>query len=159
MNVAALGRIWPDAKQASLKFYGVSKAHPVRRCSLKTAERLILSGGLCCLGRHRWTIRHLLIFVQSGDGEQPSGANPSRGSICIDGLRHAALRASKIKACDLCAFEIPVIERLASIHSADQLARFHKEFVTNATKAERLYLDFPRFLERHLTKIYEKSLP
>ena len=64
-----------------------------------------------------------------------------------------------IRTDDLCDFEIPVIERLASGYSADQLAQFHGEFVTNAAKAERLYLDFPRFLERHLAKMYEKSLP
>ena len=58
----------------------------------------------------------------------------------------------------MCSFEIQVIERLASCHSAEQLARFHTEFVTNAAKAETLYLDFSRFLERHLSKIYEKSL-
>ncbi|MDA0333260.1 MAG: hypothetical protein O3C30_08840, partial [Proteobacteria bacterium] len=60
---------------------------------------------------------------------------------------------------ELCEFEIPVIERLASSHSAEQLARFHDAFVTNAAKAEGLYLDFSRFLERHLTKIYQKTLP
>ena len=90
-----------------------------------------------------------------------AGRQMRSGAVfCLDRLlRHSALRASKIKADDLCGFEIPVIERLAANHSAEQLARFHDEFVTNATKVEKLYLDFPRFLERHLTKIYEKSLP
>ena len=66
------------------------------------------------------------------------------GVFCIERLlRHAALWASNIKADDLCDFEIPVIERLAKGHSAEQLARFHDEFVINFAKAERLFLDFP----------------
>ena len=80
--------------------------------------------------------------------------------FCIDRLlRQSALQASQIKAVELCSFEIPVIERLADCHSAEQLAQFHNEFVTKAVKAERLFLDFARFLERYLSKIYEKSLP
>ena len=78
-------------------------------------------------------------------------------SIDCCAMRHCGQARSNSD--DLCGFEIPVIERLARRHSAEQLARFHNEFVINAAKAERLYLDFPRFLERHLTKIYEKSLP
>ena len=74
-------------------------------------------------------------------------------------LRYSALRASNIKADDLCDFEIPVVERLASSHTAEQLARFHDEFVINFAKAESLFLEFSRLLERHLVKIFEKALP
>ena len=161
--LSALGRIWPDADIGHLEILGkLSQGAPGQAVQLADSGAADLYQVACAL-------------LQSSSLDQPALANLcakwGRGTaagreiragavFCIDRLlRYAALRASKIKADDLCGFEIPVIERLATSHSAEQLARFHDEFVTNATKVESLYLDFPRFLERHLTKIYEKSLP
>ena len=161
--VLTLGRIWPDADMHHLEILSkLSQGAPGQAVHLADSGAADLYQVACAL-------------LQSASLDQPALANLcakwGRGTAagrqiragavyCIDRLlRHAALRASNIKADDLCGFEIPVIERLAASHSAEQLARFHDEFVTNAKKVERLYLDFPRFLERHLTKICEKSLP
>ena len=161
--ITALGRIWPDADTTQLEILGkLSQGAPGQAVKLADSGAADLYQVACAL-------------LQSSTLDQPAFTNLcakwGRGTatgreiragavFCIDRLlRHAALRASKIKADDLCDFEIPVIGRLASGHSAEQLAQFHNDFVTNAVQAQRLYLDFPQFLERHLTKIYEKSLP
>ena len=159
----ALGRIWPDADTKQLEILSkLSQGSPGQAvkladsssddyyqtaCALLTSAKLNLSAldNLCA----KW-----------GRGAAAGRAARAGAVFCIGRLlRHAALRANQIKAVDLCGFEIKVIERLASCHSAQQLAQFHDEFITNAAKAERLYLDFSRFLARHLTKIYEKTLP
>ena len=71
-------------------------------------------------------------------------------------LRHSALRQSRSRL-TICAVLKPVIERLAGRYSADQLARFHAEFVTNAAKAEGYIWIFPVFSTS--TKIYRKFCP
>ncbi len=81
--------------------------------------------------------------------------------VCIERLlRYAALEASGMSP-DMppCSFEKPVIFNLVSIHGAAELSHFHLEFIEEAKKAEELYLDFGRVLERHLTKIFRNTLP
>jgi len=161
--MAALGRIWPDADTSQLEILGkLSQGAPGQAVQLADSGAADLYQVACALLQSSSLDQPALASLCAKWGRGTAAGREIRAGavFCIDRLlRHAALRASKIKADDLCGFEIPVIDRLASGHSADQLARFHDEFVTNAAKAERLYLDFPRFLERHLTKIYEKSLP
>ena len=161
--LAALGRIWPDADTAQLEILGkLSQGAPGQAVQLADSGAADLYQVDCALLQSSRLDQLALanLCAKWGRGTA-TGREIRAGAIfCLDRLlRHAALWASKIKADDLCGFEIPVIERLASCHSAEQLARFHNEFLINAAKAERLYLDFPRFLELHLTKIYQKSLP
>ena len=161
--LSVLGRIWPDAETPHLEILcKLSQGAPGQALQLVDSGAADLYQVACALLQSLSLDQPALANLCAKWGRGTSAGRKIRaGAIfCIDRLlRHAALRASKIKADDLCGFEIPVIERLATSHSAEQIARFHDEFVTDAAKAERLYLDFPRFLERHLTKIYEKSLP
>jgi DNA polymerase-3 subunit delta' len=159
----ALGRIWPDADMRYLEILAkLSQGAPGQAVLLADSGAADLYQVACALLNSSSLDQPALanLCAKWGRGTAASREIRAGAVFCVDRLlRYAALRASKIKADCLCGFEIPVIERLATSHSAEQLARFHNEFVTNAAKVERLYLDFPRFLERHLTKIYEKSLP
>ena len=159
----ALGRIWPDADTSQLEILGkLSKGAPGQAVQLADSGAADLYQVACELLHSSSLDQPALANLCAKWGKGTAAGREIRAGavFCIDRLlRHAALRASKIKVDDLCSFEIPVIERLASCHSAEQLARFHDEFVTNAIKAEKLFMDFPRFLERHLAKIYQKSLP
>lgn len=159
----ALGRIWPDAEPNQLEIFAkLSQGAPGRAAQLANSGAADFYQLACALLQSSTLDQTSLANLCAKWGRGTAAGRKIRGGAvyCIDRLlRHAALRASKIEADDLCDFETSVIDRLARSHSAEQLARFHNEFVTNAAKAERLYLDFPRFLERHLSKIYEKSLP
>ena len=161
--LSALGRIWPDADSRHLEILGkLSQGAPGQAVMLADSGAAELYQVACALLQSLSLDQPALANLCTKWGRGTAAGRKIRGGavFCIDRLlRHAALRASKLKTDDLCDFEIPVIEQLANSHSAEQLARFHDEFVTNAIKVERLYLDFPRFLERQLTKIYEKSLP
>ncbi len=161
--ISALGRMWPDADMRHLEILGkLSQGAPGQAVKLADSGAADLYQAACALLKSSSLDQPALanLCAKWGRGAAAGREIRSGAVFCIDRLlRHAALRASKIKADDLCGFEIPVIERLATSHSAEQLARFHNEFVTNAAEVEGLYLDFPRFLERHLTKIHEKSLP
>ena len=159
----ALGRIWPDADRNQLEILGkLSQGAPGQAVQLASSGAADLYQVACALLQSSPLDQPALanLCAKWGRGTAAGRETRAGGVYCIDRLlRRAALRASNIKADDLCEFEIPVIERLASSHSAEQLARFHDAFVTDAAKAEGLYLDFSRFLERHLTKIYQKTLP
>ena len=161
--LSALGRIWPDADSRHLEILGkLSQGAPGQAVMLADSGAAELYQVACALLQSLSLDQPALANLCTKWGRGTAAGRKIRGGavFCIDRLlRHAALRASKLKTDDLCDFEIPVIEQLANSHSAEQIARFHDEFVTNAIKVERLYLDFPRFLERQLTKIYEKSLP
>ena len=74
-------------------------------------------------------------------------------------LRLSAIFAGAGPSTDACEFEYPAIAHLCAAHSADWLAAAHAEFLKSAQKADGLYLDFVHFLERELTKLYQKSLP
>ncbi len=159
---AALGRILPDAETTQLKILGkLAQGAPGQAVQLADSGAAELYQAACVLLQSSPLDQPALANLCAKWGRGTAAGRKTRaGAIfCLDRLlRHAALWASKIKADDLCGFEIPVIERLASGHSAEQLAQFHNEFVRNAVKAERLHLDFSLFLELHLTNIYEKSL-
>ena len=161
--MAVLGRIWPDVDTGQIEILNkLSQGAPGRAVQLEDSGAAELYQVACALLQSSPLDQPALATLCTKWGRGTAAGHEVRAGavFCIDRLlRNAALRASEIKAVDLCSFEIPVIERLARCHSPKQLARFHVEFVTNAAKAERLYLDFPKFLERHLTKIYEKSLP
>ena len=161
--VEVLKRLWPDADTNQLEILvKLSQGAPGQAIQLADSGAADLYQLACALLHSTKMDQPALanLCVKWGQGAAAGHKIRAGAIFCIDRLlRHAALRASEVKAGDLCGFEIPVIERLAQSHSAEQLARFHNEFVANAAKAESLYLDFPRFLERHLTKIYEKSLP
>ena len=158
----ALGHIWPDADTNQLEILSkLSQGAPGQAVKLADSGAADLYQAACALLQSSVLNQPALANLCAKWGRGAAAGREIRAGavFCIDRLlRHAALRASKIKASELCSFEIQAIERLASCHSAEQLARFHNEFVTNAAKAERLYLDFSRFLERHLSKLYEKSL-
>ena len=161
--MAALGRIWPNADINELDILSkLSHGAPGQAVQLADSGAADLYQAACALLQSS-PLDHLALAdlcIKWGRGTSAGREIRTGAVFCINRLlRHAALWASKIEANDLCSFEIPVIEQLASGQSPEQLARFHDEFVINAAKAERLYLDFPKFLERHLTKIYEKSLP
>jgi DNA polymerase-3 subunit delta' len=159
----ALGRIWPDADRTQLEILSkLSQGAPGQAVKLANSGAADLYQDTCALLQSKPLNQSTLANLCAKWGRGAAAGREIRAGavFCIDRLlRHAALRASQMKAGELCSFEIQVIERLASGHSAEQLARFHNEFVTNAARAERLNLDFSRFLERHLSKIYEKSLP
>ena len=159
----ALGRIWPNADTNQLEILSkLSQGAPGQAVKLADSGAADLYQEACNLLQSSPLNRSALANICAKWGRGAAAGREIRGGaiFCIDRLlRQSALQASQIKAVELCSFEIPVIERLASRHSAEQLARFHNEFVTKAVKAERLFLDFARFLERYLSKIYEKSLP
>ena len=161
--MAALGRIWPNADISQLEILGkLSQGAPGQAVQLADSGAADLYQLACTLLQSSPLDQAALAHLCAKWGRgTTTGREIRTGAVfCIERLlRHAALWASAIRTDDLCSFEIPVIERLVNGHSAEQLAWFHGEFVTNAAKAESLYLDFPRFLERNLTKIYEKSLP
>ena len=161
--MAALGRIWPNADISQLEILGkLSQGAPGQAVQLADGGAADLYQLACALLQSSPLDQAALaqLCAKWGRGTTTGREIRTGAVFCIERLlRHAALWASAIRTDDLCSFEIPVIERLVNGHSAEQLARFHGEFVTNAAKAESLYLDFPRFLERNLTKIYEKSLP
>ena len=161
--MTALRRIWPDADASQLKILcKLSQGAPGQAVQLADTGAADLYQVACTLLQSSSLDRMALANLCTKWGRRTAAGREIRAGavFCIDRLlRHAALWANNIKADDLCEFEIPAIERLASDHSADQLAQFHNEFVTNAAKVESLFLDFPRFLERHFTKIYEKTLP
>ena len=161
--ILALSRIWPNSDIKQLEVLSkLSQGAPGQAVKLVDSGAADLYRDACALLQSSPLNQLALanLCTKWGPGTA-TGREIRNGAVfCIDRLlRHAALRASQIKAGELCSFEIQVIDRLANGHSAEQLARFHNEFVTNAAKAERLYLDFSRFLERQLSKIYEKSLP
>ena len=161
--MAAISRIRPDADTNQLEILSkLSQGAPGQAVKLADSGAADLYQVACALLQSSPLDPPALanLCTKWGRGTATGRETRTGAVFCLERLlRRAALWASEIKADDLCVFEIPVVERLASGHSAEQLARFHDEFVTSATEAERLYLDFPRFLERHLTKIYEKSLP
>ena len=161
--LTALRRIWPDADTGQLDiFVKLSQGAPGQAVQLADSGAADLYQVVCALLRSSTLDRPALASACAKWGRATAASRNLRvGAIfCVDRLlRHAALHASNVRADHLCDFEMPVIERLASNHNAAQLARFHNEFVTKAAQAEELYLDFARFLERHLTKIYEKTLP
>tara|TARA_B100000989_G_scaffold27023_1_gene17425 strand:- start:18 stop:1097 length:1080 start_codon:yes stop_codon:yes gene_type:complete len=160
--MSALGRKWPNADKKQLEILGkLSQGAPGQAINLADSGAADLYQVACTLLQSSPLDQPALanLCAKWGRGTASGRATRAGAVFCVGRLlRHAALWASKIKVDELCSFEIPVIERLATNHSAEQLARLHDEFVKNAVNAERLYLDFPRFLERHLTKIYEKSL-
>ena len=160
--LTALRRIWPDADTGQLDiFVKLSQGAPGQAMQLADSGAADLYQVVCALLQSSPLDRPALASACAKWGRATASSRNLRlGAIfCVDRLlRHAALHASDVRADHLCDFEIPVIERLASNHTAAQLARFHSAFVTNAAQAEELYLDFARFLERHLTKIYEKTL-
>ncbi len=79
--------------------------------------------------------------------------------ICISRLfRLAALYATGLETMPCCRFEKPVIDKLAQSNTAERLAHLHNEFIGDASRAEGLYLDFGRFLERHLIELCQKTL-
>ena len=159
----ALGRMCPNADTNQLEILSkLSQGAPGQAVKLANSGAADLYQDTCALLQSKPLNQSTLANLCAKWGRGAAAGREIRAGavFCIDRLlRHAALRASQMKAGELCSFEIQVIERLASGHSAEQLARFHNEFVTNAARAERLNLDFSRFLERHLSKIYEKSLP
>ena len=161
--MSALKRIWPDKDTNQLEILGkLSGGAPGQALQLANSGAVDLYQAACALLLSSPLDQSALANLCLKWGKSVTAGNEKRaGAVyCINRLlRHAALWASEVKTNESCAFEIPVIERLATIHSSIQLAQFHDDFVTNARKVERLYLDFPRFLERHLTKIYEKTLP
>ena len=161
--LTALRRIWPDADTGQLDiFVKLSQGAPGQAMQLADSGAADLYQVVCALLQSSPLDRPALASACAKWGRATASSRNLRlGAIfCVDRLlRHAALHASDVRADHLCDFEIPVIERLASNHTAAQLARFHDAFVTKAAQAEGLYLDFARFLERHLTKIYEKTLP
>jgi DNA polymerase-3 subunit delta' len=158
-----LGRIWPNADTNQLEILSkLSQGAPGQAVKLADSGAADLYQEACTLLQSSPLNRSALADICAKWGRGAAAGREIRAGavFCIDRLlRQSALQASQIKAVELCSFEIPVIERLAGCHSAEQLARFHNEFVTKAVKAERLFLDFARFLERYLSKIYEKSLP
>ena len=161
--MSALGRIWPDADMNQLETLGkLSQGAPGQAVQLADSGAADLYQVACALLQSSPLDHRALANLCAKWGRGTAAGRQTRAGavFCIGRLlRHAALWASKVNADDLCNFEIPVVKQLASRHAAEQLARLHTEFVSNAAKAESLYLDFPRFLERHLTKIYEKTLP
>ena len=161
--MSALGCIWPDAETNQLDILNkLSQGAPGQAVKLADSGAADLYREACALLQSSPLNQSALanLCAKWGRGAA-AGRDIREGAVfCIDRLlRYSALWACGIKTRDLCSFEIEVIERLASDHTAEKLAEFHSEFVTNAAKAERLNLDFSRFLERHLSKIHEKSLP
>jgi DNA polymerase-3 subunit delta' len=161
--MAALRNIWPTVDNERLEILGkLSRGAPGLAVHLSDNGAADFYQAACALFKsttlERTELAELCVKWARGTG---AGRDIRLGAVlCIVRLlRYSALWASNIKADDLCDFEIPVVERLASSHTAEQLARFHDEFVINFAKAERLFLDFSRFLERHLVKIFEKTLP
>ena len=161
--LTALRRIWPDADAGQLDiFVKLSQGAPGQAVQLADSGAADLYQVVCALLQSSPLDRPALAGACAKWGRATATSPNLRvGAIFCVGrlLRNAALHASDVRADHLCDFEMPVIERLASNHTAARLARFHNEFVTKAAQAEELYLDFARFLERHLTKIYEKTLP
>ena len=161
--LTALRRIWPDADTGQLDILvKLSHGAPGQAVQLVDSGAADLYQVVCALLLSSPLDRPALASACAKWGRgTAAGRNLRVGAIfCIDRLlRHAALRASDVRADQMCDFEMPVIQRLASNHNAAQLAHFRDAFVTKAAQAEGLYLNFAQFLERHLTKIYEKTLP
>lgn len=161
--MAALRSIWPSVDNERLEILGkLSRGAPGLAVKLADSGAVDFYQAICALVKSTPLGRPELAELCAKWGRGTGAGRELRSGtvLCISRLlRYSALRASNIKADDLCDFEIPVVERLASSHTAEQLARFHDEFVINFAKAERLFLEFSRLLERHLVKIFEKTLP
>ena len=160
---AALGQIWPDADSDQLEILArLSQGAPGQAVKLAESGAADLYQLVCSLLHAPQLDAAALTGVCAKWGRgTAAGRDVRAGAVfCMDRLlRNAALQASGVQPDRLCRFETPVVAHLASRHTAAQLAGFHQAFLSEAAKAEGLYLDFARFLERHLSKIYEKTLP
>ena len=90
-----------------------------------------------------------------------SGRAVREGAVfCITRfLRYAALKASGVTCNNICIFEKSAIDNILRRHSAKELAHLQTTFVQEAMTAEALNIDFSKFLEQQLIKIYQKTLP
>ena len=162
-SMAALRSIWPALENERLEILGkLSQGAPGLAVQLADNGAAMTYQVVCALFKSTPLRRPELADLCAKCGRGTGAGRELRAGVVFSLtrlLRYSALWASNIKADDLCDFEIPVVERLASSHTAEQLARFHDEFLINFATAERLFLDFSRFLERHLVKIFEKTLP
>jgi len=160
---AALLGIWPDADSAHRDLLAtLSQGAPGQAIKLAESGAADLYQVVCALLAAPQLDNAALAAVCAKLGRgTAAGRDVRAGAVfCIDRmLRHAAIESAGMPMGALCDFETPVIKMLASRHSAAHLARLYDEFIAEAARAERLFLDFARFLERHLTKIYEKTLP
>ena len=161
--LAVLGRVWPDMDHEQLEILArLSQGAPGQAVKLAESGAADVYQLVCSLLHAPQLDAAALTGVCAKWGRGlAAGRDVRAGAVfCMDRLlRNAALQASGKHPDGLCRFETPVVAHLASRHTAEQLASFHQKFVSEAEKAEGLYLDFPRFLERHLSKIYEKTLP
>ena len=160
---AALCRIWPEKDPKQLEILTrLSKGAPGQAVKLAESGAAEIYQLACSLLHAPQLDAEALSGVCAKWGRGTSAGRDVRAGavFCIDRLlRNSALQASGVQPDGLCSFEMPIVTHLASRHTATQLAVFHQAFVSEAAKAEGLYLDFARFLERHLSKIFEKTLP
>ena len=160
---AALGQIWPDADTEQLEILArLSQGAPGQALKLAESGAADLYQIVCSLlHATEWDAVALTGVCAKWGRGTAAGRDVRAGAVfCMDRLlRNAALKASGLRPDGLCRFETPVVAHLARRHTAAQLASFHQVFLSEAAKAEGLHLDFARFLERHLSQIYEKTLP
>jgi DNA polymerase-3 subunit delta' len=159
----ALTQIWPDADQAHITMLAhLSQGAPGQAVKLAETGSADMYQVVCALlAAPRLDAAALATICGKWGRGTAAGRDGRDGAVFCLGrlLRLAALQASGIIPNPLCDFEKTVIGVLVKRHSATHLAALHDGFTRDAARAEGLYLDFARFLERHLTKLYEKTLP
>lgn len=161
--LSVLRGLWPDVETEQLNTLSrLSQGAPGQAVKLGESGVADLYESLCSLlGAPKLdgvALAGLCAKLASGTA---TSRNLRAGAVyCVDRLlRNVALQACGMPHSRLCRFEIPTVVHLANRHTILQLANFHGNFIKEAATAEALNLDFAKFLERHLSKIYEKTLP
>ena len=160
---SVLRSLWPNIETEQLNtLTRLSQGSPGQAVKLAETGAAELYESLCSLlGAPQLDSMALARLCAKLGSGTASNRNVRAGAIfCVNRLlRILALQACGRPYSKLCCFEIPAVTQLANRHAVAQLANFHERFVSEAATAEALSLDFAKFLERHLSKIYQKTLP
>jgi DNA polymerase-3 subunit delta' len=158
-----LSKLCPNTDTKDIEMIAVlSQGAPGQAVRLKETGAADMYQTVCALltEQEMDTAALMAICRKWGGGSATNGREVREGAaLCIGRLlRLAALYATGIATLPYCSFEKAVIDTLIKKHSAEQLACLHDNFISEGARAEGLYIDFGRFLERHLTKLFQKTL-
>lgn len=159
----ALASIWPDADQNQINLLAhLCDGAPGRAVSLAESGSADCYQAICALmASQTLDIAALSTLCGKWGKGGAAGRETREGAVYL--LERLLAKAARHKAIatthDSDGFEAPVLNLLCERHSASHLAKLHHDFVTAATPAESLYLDFPHFLLRQIVQIHQKVLP
>ena len=159
----ALTSIWPDADETSINLLStLCDGAPGRAVSLAQSGAADCYQAVCALmASQKLDIAALSTLCAKWGKGGGAGRETREGAVYL--LERLLAKAARSKASatanDIRGFEAPVINLLCDRHSASHLADLHHNFVTKATPAEALYLDFPHFLLRQISQMHQKQLP